>query len=114
MTACLLVFRALLSAGDHVIVPRGLFYEVIEQLEHETRQRGMTLSVIEAYETAAFQAALRPDTKMIFIEAPTNPAFLDINIAELAKLCMKNAVLLVVDNTFLTPICQKPLSLGRQ
>lgn len=112
MTACLLVFRALLSAGDHVIVPRGLFYEVIEQLEHETRQRGMTLSVIEAYETAAFQAALRPDTRMIFIEAPTNPAFLDINIAELAKLCMKNAVLLVVDNTFLTPLCQKPLSLG--
>lgn len=112
MSACLLVFRALLSAGDHVIVPHGIFHEVIEQLDHEARDRGMELSVIGDYAVAAFEAALRPGTKMIFIEAPTNPAFLDINIPELVQLCEKHDVLLVVDNTFLTPACQKPLSLG--
>lgn len=112
MTACLLVFRALLNAGDHVIVPHGIFYEVIDQLEYEANNRGIRLSVIEDYAVAVFKAAIRPDTKMIFIEAPTNPAFLDINIAELALLCKNNNILLVVDNTFLTPACQKPLVLG--
>lgn len=112
MTACLLVFRALLNPGDHVIVPHSLFYEVIDQLEYETRNRGMEMSVVDDYAAVAFEAALRPNTKMIFIEAPTNPAFLDINIPDLVQLCVKNNVLLVVDNTFLTPACQKPLSLG--
>lgn len=112
MTACLLVFRALLRAGDHVIVPHSLFYEVIEQLEYEASNRGIALSIIEDYGVAAFAAAIRPQTRMIFIEAPTNPAFLDINIPDLAQLCDNNNVLLVVDNTLLTPVCQKPLSLG--
>lgn len=112
MTACLLVFRALLNAGDHVIVPHSIFYEVIDQLEYEASNRGIGLSVIEDYAVAVFEAAIRPDTKMIFIEAPTNPAFLDINIADLAQLCQNHNILLVVDNTFLTPACQKPLALG--
>lgn len=112
MTACLLVFRALLSAGDHVIVPHSLFYEVIEQLEYEVNNRGIAMSVVDDYGVQAFEAAIRSNTKMIFIEAPTNPAFLDINIPDLVQLCATRNILLVVDNTFLTPVCQKPLSLG--
>lgn len=112
MTACLLVFRALLNAGDHIIVPHSIFYEVIEQLDYEANNRGIEMSVIDEYGAVAFEAAIQPNTKMIFIEAPTNPAFLDINIPDLVQLCVKNNILLVVDNTFLTPACQKPLSLG--
>ncbi|MFJ2549695.1 trans-sulfuration enzyme family protein [Pseudomonas sp. NPDC087612] len=112
MTACLLAFRALLSAGDHVIVPHSVFYEIIEQLNYEVNHRGIEMSLIDKYQAAAFECAIQPNTKMIFIEAPTNPAFLDINIPDLVELCNKRGILLVVDNTFLTPACQKPLSLG--
>jgi cystathionine beta-lyase/cystathionine gamma-synthase len=112
MTACLLVFRALLKAGDHIIVPHSIFYEIVDQLDYEVKNRGIEMSIVREYETDVFEAAIRENTKMIFIEAPTNPAFLDINIPNLAKLCEKNDILLVVDNTFLTPLGQKPLSLG--
>lgn len=112
MTACLLVFRALLKAGDHIIVPHSIFYEVIDQLNYEASNRGIEMSIIDEYAAVAFEAAIRPNTKIIFIEAPTNPAFLDINIPDLVQLCTKNNIILVVDNTFLTPVCQKPLSLG--
>jgi len=112
MTACLLVFRALLKAGDHVIVPHSLFYEIIEQLQYEASSRALELTIIDDYSLSGFTAALRPNTRMVFIEAPTNPAFLDIHIAPLAQRCIDNGALLVVDNTFLTPVCQKPLKLG--
>jgi len=112
MTACLLVFRALLRAGDHVILPHSLFYEVVDLLDYEVRSRGVEMSVIREYDWTAFEAVIRENTKMIFVEAPTNPAFLDVNISGLVQLCVKNNILLVVDNTFLTPVCQKPLSLG--
>ncbi|GAC1321942.1 MAG: cystathionine gamma-synthase [Collimonas sp.] len=112
MTACLLVFRALLKAGDHIIVPHSIFYEIVDQLDYDVKNRGIEMSVIGQYESDAFEASIRENTKMIFIEAPTNPALLDINIPDLAKLCAEHDILLVVDNTFLTPVCQKPLSLG--
>ncbi|WP_211445251.1 trans-sulfuration enzyme family protein [Collimonas humicola] len=112
MTACLLVFRTLLKAGDHIIVPHSIFYEIVDQLDYEVKNRGIEISIIREYETDVFETAIRKNTKMIFIEAPTNPAFLDINIRALAKLCEKYSILLVVDNTFLSPVCQKPLSLG--
>jgi cystathionine beta-lyase/cystathionine gamma-synthase len=112
MTACLLIFRSLLKAGDHIIVPHSIFYEISDQLDYEVKNRGIESSVVRDYKSTTFEAKIKPSTKMIFIEAPTNPALLDINIIDLAKICKKNNILLVADNTLLTPVCQKPLALG--
>lgn len=112
MTACYLIFRSFLMAGDHIISQHSLYHEISDQLKIDQKTCGVLYTLIDNYDIKNFEKSIRPTTKMVFVETPTNPAMYDVDIPALAKLCKNNNILLVVDNTLLTPIYQKPLRLG--
>jgi|SRR3972149_1973936 len=112
MTACYLVFRALLSSGDHIITQHSLYHEISDQIKIDKKSSGVNYTFLENYSIKNFENSVRPNTKMIFVESPTNPAMYDVDISSLAKLCKSKKIDLVVDNTLLTPIYQKPLDKG--
>lgn len=112
MTACYLVFRALLTNGDHVITQHSLYHEVTDQLKYDKDGCGIDHTIIEKYDIENFSKEITKKTRMIFIESPTMPVMHDVDIKRLAQLCKKNKIILIVDNTLLTVLYQKPLSLG--
>jgi len=112
MTACYLTFRALLKAGDHVISQHSLYHEISDQLAFDRIGCNVDFTLLEDYSTESFGRAIKPNTKMVFVETPTNPVMLDVNLPQLSSLCKERGVLLVVDNTLMTPCCQRPLDLG--
>lgn len=112
MAACYIVFRALLKSGDHIISQHALYHEISDQLKFDKLGCNVDYTLLDDYSIDAFRSAMRPETRMVFIESPTNPVMLDVDIPSLAELCRKRGVVLVVDNTFLTPYYQRPLDLG--
>lgn len=112
MSACLLVFSALLRSGDHVILLRSSFYEIGEQLQHMEASVGIMVSRVPGASLAAIIAAIEPHTRMIFVETPTNPTLATLNLRALVGECRSRGILLVVDNTMLTPLGQDVLGLG--
>lgn len=112
MTACLLVFRALLNSGDHIVLQYGMYHEITDQVADDVRACGISFTIPEEYSPDGFIRAMNDRTKMVFIETPTNPAMLDVDIPALADVCNRKGIALIVDNTFLTFFYQKPLALG--
>jgi len=112
MTACLLVFRSLLSAGDHIVTQHSLYHEISDQLKYDKKGCGITATFIKNYSVQKFKDAIRPNTKMVFVETPTNPAMYDVDIEALSRICKSHKIIFVVDNTLLSPIYQKPLMKG--
>jgi cystathionine gamma-lyase len=103
----------LLSAGDHVIAGDDLYGGTFRLFDKVYRRLGLEFSFVDpAAGGAAVEAAMRPNTKMVWIETPTNPMLKLCDIAEVAAVCKKHGVLLGVDNTFMTPYNQRPLELG--
>ncbi|KVU59670.1 hypothetical protein WK68_20355 [Burkholderia ubonensis] len=112
MTASLMVFRALLGTGDHVMMLDQAFYETREQLGREAASRGIRVSWIRGATPEAFEAAYDSTARLVYIETPTNPTLRDVDLRALAAWCESRHCLLVVDNTLLTPLGQNPLSHG--
>jgi cystathionine beta-lyase/cystathionine gamma-synthase len=111
MAACTMVYLTYLSAGDHLILFHdvyGAHYKVSLILE----RMGIDITWLDACDSHKIAEYVRPNTKMIFCESPTNPLCKILDIAQLRKMADKVNALLVVDNTFATPYHQKPLSLG--
>ena len=111
MAACTMVYLTYLGAGDHLIIFHdvyGAHYKVSLILE----RLGIDITWLDAREGHKIAEHIRPNTKMIFCESPSNPLCKVLDIAELRKEADKVNALLVVDNTFATPYHQKPLSLG--
>jgi len=111
MAACTMVYLTYLSAGDHLILfydIYGAHYKVSIMLE----RLGVDITWVDALEGTKISQYLRPNTKMIFCETPSNPLCKVVDIASLRKQADKVGALLVVDNTFATPYHQKPLLLG--
>lgn len=101
-----------LKAGDHVVASRVLFgscYYIITQI---LPRFGITYTLVDGADANAWKAAVRPGTKLVFIESPANPTLDIVDIAAVAKLCKKAGAKLVVDNVFSTPLLQHPLQLG--
>jgi cystathionine beta-lyase/cystathionine gamma-synthase len=101
----------LLSAGDHVVVGDDLYGGTYRLFARVLTRYGLTFSFVDLADAAATRAALRPETKLIWAETPTNPLLKLVDIAALAALKRPGQVL-VVDNTFATPYLQSPLDLG--
>src|SRR5687767_14136378 len=76
------------------------------------RQLGVEFTYVDPTRPTAFAEAMRPTTKLVWVETPTNPLLKLCDIAAVAELCRKRGVLLAVDNTFCTPVIQRPLALG--
>ena len=103
----------LLNSGDHVVSIDDL-YGGSFRLFNNVRERsaGLKFSFTAIEDMAALQSAMRPETRMIWLETPTNPMLKIVDIAEVAKIARQHGVLLVVDNTFASPMLQRPLELG--
>ncbi len=111
MAAIDTVFR-LLRPGDHLIVSRAVYGGVYRLLTQLLGQFGLAFDFVDTGDVPAVKAAIRPETRMIYAETPTNPTMILTDIAAVAKLARAREITLVVDNTFLSPYCQQPLALG--
>lgn len=103
----------LLDSGAHVICMDDVYggtYRLFERVRK--RSAGLQFSFIDLNDMSALEAALQPNTKMIWCETPTNPLLKIVDIARLSAFAKKNGLLLAVDNTFSSPILQRPLELG--
>ena len=101
-----------LSAGDHVIAGDNLYGGTYRLFERVFKRFGLEFSYVSAPDLAAFEAAFRPATKLVFVETPTNPMMQLTDLAAVAALTHRHGARLVVDNTFMTPFFQRPLDLG--
>lgn len=111
MAAVQLVF-SLLSAGDHVLMSEDLYGGTVRLAEEVFAGYGITFEYVDVRDLALVGKRMRPETKLVFIETPSNPMMQISDIAALAALAHENGALLAVDNTFLSPHFQKPLTLG--
>ena len=104
------VLMELFSPGDHIVASADLYGGTYRLFSQISTKNGMSFSYADTLKEIA--SAINPDTKAIFIETPTNPMMNVIDIAAVAEISKEKGLLLIVDNTFLTPYFQKPLALG--
>lgn len=102
----------LLKAGDHVIAGENLYGGTHRLMTQVFQQLGLEFSFVDTRYPEKVAAAIRPNTKLIFVETPSNPMMRLTDLAAVAEIARDRAVLLAVDNTFATPIFQRPLELG--
>ena len=112
MSAILAVMLGLLKAGDHVICSRSVFGTTTVLLQNYVAKFGVDVSFVDLTDLSAWDAAIRPNTRLFFAETPANPLTEIADIRELAELAHRHNSLLVIDNCFCTPALQRPLELG--
>ena len=103
----------LLDSGSHVIAMDDVYggtYRLFERVRR--RSAGLDVSWVDLNDMAAFEAAIRPGTRMVWIETPTNPLLKLVDIAAISAIARRHGLIVVVDNTFSSPILQRPLELG--
>jgi cystathionine gamma-lyase len=103
----------LLDANSHIVASHDLYggsYRLFEKIRKRTA--GLAVSFVDLANSSAFEAAIRPNTRMVWMESPTNPMLNLIDLAGVARLARKRGILSVCDNTFATPYIQRPLDLG--
>ena len=105
-------FFSLLAPGDHVVSSRSVFGTTNVIFDRYLKKFGIETTMVDLKDLSAWEAAIRPETKLLFLETPSNPLSEIGDIAALAKLAHDNDALLVVDNCFCTPALQKPLEMG--
>jgi len=105
------MFR-LLRPGDHTIVSQAVYGGVYRLTTQLLVQFGLEFSFVDTSDAESVRRAVRPNTKMLYIETPTNPTMIVTDIAEMAAIANERKLTLAVDNTFLSPYLQQPLKLG--
>ncbi len=112
MSAILLMCLALLKAGDHVVCSQSMFGSTIKLIGGELSRFGVETTFVPQTDAAAWKAALRPETRLMFAETPTNPLTDLCDIAALSAIAREAGVLLAVDNCFASPALQQPAKWG--
>ena len=112
MAAILATCMGLLKAGDHIVSSRSVFGTTTVLFANYLARFGVETTFVALSELAAWEAALRPQTRLLFMETPSNPLTEIADIAALAELAHAHDCLLAVDNCFCTPVLQQPLALG--
>ena len=102
----------LLSAGDHVIAGEDIYGGVYRLFERVYTKYGISFTYVNARDREAVRAAIRPNTRLVWLETPTNPLLRLADIEAIGEITRANNLIFVVDNTFATPYFQRPLSLG--
>jgi len=103
----------LLDSGDHMVVMDNLYggsYRLFDKVRG--RSAGLSFSFVDLSDLAAFEAAITPKTRMVWVETPTNPLLKLVDIAAVAEIAHRRGLLVVVDNTFCSPAVQRPLQFG--
>ncbi|MDO9450932.1 MAG: aminotransferase class I/II-fold pyridoxal phosphate-dependent enzyme, partial [Rugosibacter sp.] len=112
MAAILATVMALMKSGEHIVSSRSIFGATQQLFGTILARFGIETTFIDSTDSAVFAAALRPNTRLLFIETPSNPLTEVLDIAALAAVAHAGGVLLVVDNCFCSPALQQPLKLG--
>jgi O-succinylhomoserine sulfhydrylase len=112
MAAVAMALLCSVKAGDHVVGARALFGSCRWIIEKQMPAYGVESTLVDGTDLSAWEKAVRPNTKLFFLESPTNPTLEVADIAAVAKLADSIGARLVVDNVFATPMQQKPLELG--
>ncbi len=112
MAAISTLFLAILKAGDHVIVSDVVYGGTVRLFQQVLSQFGVSVSFVDTSDPATVAQAIQPNTRLILIETPANPTLKLTDIAAIAKVAHASSIKLAVDNTFLTPVLQRPLDLG--
>jgi O-succinylhomoserine sulfhydrylase len=112
MAAIMATVMALMKAGEHIVSSRSIFGATQQMFGTILPRFGIDTTFVDAGDIAGFRAALRPTTRLVFIETPSNPLTEVLDIAALAEVAHSGDALLVVDNCFCSPALQKPLQLG--
>jgi len=103
---------SLLKSGDHLVAPRDLYGGTWRYLNRILPDLGISSSVVDTCDLEAIRQAIRPETRAIFLETPSNPQFNITDIRAVADLAKERGLLTILDNTFMTPLLQRPLELG--
>ena len=112
MSAVLATCLALLKSGDHIVASHSLFGTTLSLFSNYLTRFGITVTFVPLSELAGWEAAVRPETRMLFLETPSNPLTELVDLVELAGVARRAGAMLVVDNCFCTPALQRPLALG--
>ncbi len=112
MAAVTLALMGQVRAGDHVVASKALFGSCLYVVEEYLPRYGVTSTIVDGTDLDQWRAAMRPNTKTVFMETPTNPTLEVVDIAEVSKIAHAAGATVVVDNVFSTPLWQSPLELG--
>ena len=112
MSAIFASFLAFLKKGDHLLVCNAIFGSTHGVITKFLPKYGIEYTYVSANDPASWEAAIRPNTKMFFLETPTNPGLDIVDLAAAGALCRKHNILFNVDNCFATPIGQTPIDFG--
>lgn len=112
MAAIMSICMGHLKAGDHVVVSKSLFGATIQLFNNYIAKFGVEVSFAPLADVSAWAAAIQSNTKLLFLETPSNPLAEVADIAQLAQLAHQHGALLAIDDSFCTPILQQPLALG--
>lgn len=103
---------SLVKQGDHLIVSENVYGGTYRLLELVFKDYGLDFSWVDTSKIENVEKNIKPNTKIVFLESPTNPMLVLCDISAIASLCKKNNLLCIVDNTFMSPYFQQPLTLG--
>jgi O-succinylhomoserine sulfhydrylase len=112
MAAVFTTFASLLKAGDHIVSSRSVFGSTHRLFTEIFPKWGITTSYVDALDYEGYANAIQENTKILYLETPSNPALEIIDIERVATICKAKNILFAVDNCFATPILQKPIKLG--
>jgi len=112
MAAVTTLVFGLLKSGDHLVAARGVFGSVIPLFDQILAKFGVTTTWVDISDLAAWKKAIRPNTKLLFVETPTNPVCEIADIAALAKIAHDAGAVLAVDNAMCSPALQRPIEFG--
>ncbi len=112
MAAISTALFGLLQKGDHVILQKDLYGGTHHMVVTEFPKYGIDFSFVDSYDVEAFAQAVRPQTKLIYIETPSNPLLKIVDIKAVADIAKEKQLLTLIDNTFASPINQNPIRLG--
>jgi methionine-gamma-lyase len=112
MAAVSLVLLGHLRAGDHIVAQKTLYPTTYKLIAHKLPSLGIESTLVEQTEVDAFAQAVRPNTRLIYMESPANPVLSLTPLAAVAEMARAKDILTIADNTFATPFNQRPLSAG--
>src|SRR3954469_2752358 len=110
--AAISAIAGLLSSGDHVVVTENTYGGTYRFFERVLTRFGLVFSYVDTAQPERIEEALRPSTRMLFVETPTNPIMRLTDLATVATIARARGIRLVVDNTFASPVVQRPIELG--
>ncbi len=112
MAAVTAMFLCALRTGDHVVGAKAMFGSCRHVIEEILPRFGITNTLVDGCDASEWQAAVRPETKMLFLETPANPTLAICDMKAIAKIADKAGAKLVVDNAFASPALQRPMEFG--